>query len=290
MMNLVWLNTYCELVKQRHFTKTAEALHMTQSGVSQHIKKLEGTLNNELLIREGKSFTLTEAGKQLFEEATELLDRFDNLQQKVSHDPADEGVIRMMSPGSVGTYLYPRLLEQQKRFPKLLVDCRFAPNDDVEQALVDDRIDIGLVTSPPESESISSSSIAEEELLLVTPSRLKVPSWDNLQRLGFINHPDGEHHARQLLAANFPEFEHPEGLSQSGFINQISLILEPVSMGMGFTVLPQHAVKAFNRQNLINSYPLDNPVSETLYLCQRRGRVLPQRIINIISFIKEQLR
>jgi DNA-binding transcriptional LysR family regulator len=56
MINHIWLKTFCTLVDVSHFTKTAEKLFMTQSGVSQHIKKLEKQLDSQLLIREGKTF------------------------------------------------------------------------------------------------------------------------------------------------------------------------------------------------------------------------------------------
>ena len=53
MINLSWLKTFCTLADAEHFTKTAELLFMTQSGVSQHIKKLEQQLDTPLLIRDG---------------------------------------------------------------------------------------------------------------------------------------------------------------------------------------------------------------------------------------------
>lgn len=62
MINQVWLKTFCTLVEVGHFTKTAEKLFMTQSGVSQHIKKLELQLDVALLNRDGKSFILTDSG------------------------------------------------------------------------------------------------------------------------------------------------------------------------------------------------------------------------------------
>jgi DNA-binding transcriptional LysR family regulator len=54
MINPVWLRSFCTLVEVGHFTRTAENLYMTQSGVSQHIHKLEAYLGQPLLIREGK--------------------------------------------------------------------------------------------------------------------------------------------------------------------------------------------------------------------------------------------
>lgn len=292
-MNLVWLKTFCELVKHKHFTRTAEFLHMTQSGVSQHIKKLEASIGCPLLLREGKGFILTEAGSRLFAEATDLLERFENLQQKIQYDPQDEGLVRMMSPGSIGSYLYPKLLERQVSYPKLVFDYRFAPNATIEQAVTEDRIDIGLVTQAPIQQDITSLAISHEPLLLVTPVQAgetsESISWDELLQLGFINHPDGGYHAQMLLSENFVEFEHVESLPQSGFINQINLILEPVSKGLGFTILPQHAVQAYAKQDLITIQPLSQPVSETLYLCHRKGKELPNRVSKTIDVISEYL-
>ena len=73
MMNITWLRTFCALVEIGHFTRTAEHLHMTQSGVSQHIHKLEAQLELALLIRQGKQFSLTDAGQRLYTEAQDIL-------------------------------------------------------------------------------------------------------------------------------------------------------------------------------------------------------------------------
>ncbi len=70
MINSSWLKTFCTLVQVGHFTHTAEKLYMTQSGVSQHIKKLEQYLKVELLVRSGKTFTVTEAGKKTLRKRT----------------------------------------------------------------------------------------------------------------------------------------------------------------------------------------------------------------------------
>jgi len=100
-----------------------------------------------------------------------------------------------MSPGSVGLKLYPHLLELQRQYPGLVIDYRFAPNTDIERAISDDRIDIGFMTSASTLEIVSCRPIAKESLLLVTPADVVEPSWEALSKLGFIDHPDGAHHA-----------------------------------------------------------------------------------------------
>ncbi|MGY0623020.1 MAG: LysR family transcriptional regulator, partial [Paraglaciecola chathamensis] len=94
MINPIWLKTFCTLVDLGHFTKTADVLFMTQSGVSQQIKKLEEQLATPLLIREGKSFTLTDAGMRLHTDGIKLLQCAELLEQNVKQDEPFVGPVR----------------------------------------------------------------------------------------------------------------------------------------------------------------------------------------------------
>jgi DNA-binding transcriptional LysR family regulator len=283
MINPVLLRSFCTLAEVGHFTRTAEHLCMTQSGVSQHVRKLEEQLGRPLLVRQGKRFTLTDAGQRLYQEAQGIIQSLSNLEQMVGKDPAYEGVVRVMSPGSVGLKLYPHLLKLQQQHPKLVIDYQFAPNFDVEESITENNVDLGFMTSPSTLDEVSFKPVAEEELLLVTPKGLSEPSWEQLLQLGFIDHPDGAHHASLLLGSNYEEFQHSSLFEKKGFSNQINLILEPVSMGLGFTVLPAYAVQAFQKPQLIKIHRLSNPVSETLYLGISHSKPIPSRVNTVIA-------
>lgn len=289
MINPVWLRSFCTLVEVGHFTRTAEILNMTQSGVSQHIRKLEEYLGQPLLIRQGKKFTLTSTGDSLYREGQQLMLSLVDLEKRVSLDPAYEGIVKVASPGSVGLKLYPHLLALQKQHPKLVIDYRFAPNGDIEKMLAEHKVDIGLMTCLSTMAEISLKPIAEEILLLVTPSDVLTPDWDQLMALGFIDHPDGAYHAGQLLSANFPEFRNSNQFKRSGFSNQLNLILESVSMGLGFTVLPGHAVGAFEKRDTVKAHPLTNQVSETLYVGTHMNKFTPKRVRTVIAEAEQQL-
>lgn len=283
MINTVWLRSFCTLVEVGHFTRTAERLHMTQSGVSQHVRKLEEQLGMDLLVRQGKQFSLTDAGQRLYTQARSILLALANLEQQIGDDPAFEGLVRVMSPGSVGLKLYPRLLALQQQHPKLVIDYRFAPNADIEQAIVGYEIDVGFMARVSVFEEVSCQPIAKEALLLVTPAAVTEPSWAAITALGFIDHPDGAHHAGMLLGANYPEFQNSSLFEKKGFSNQIDLILEPVSMGLGFTVLPANAIESFNKPELLKIHHLSHPVEETLYLALRRENPLHNRMNTVIT-------
>jgi LysR family transcriptional regulator, transcriptional activator of the cysJI operon len=289
MINPIWLRSFCTLVEVGHFTRTAERLHMTQSGVSQHVHKLEDQLGQPLLARQGKQFTLTDAGERLYRGARDILQSLTDLEQQVAADPAYEGVVRVMSPGSLGLKLYPQLLALQRQYPALVTEYRFAPNGDVEKAVARQDADIGFMTRRSSLEEVCCEAVAEEALVLVTPATVADPGWTQLLQLGFIGHPDGDHHAGLLLSANYPEFQHSSQFVKTGFSNQINLILEPVSMGLGFTVLPSHAVESFKKPQSVRTFRLSYPVSETLYLCTRRNKVLPNRVKTVIAEAKRCL-
>lgn len=283
MINPVWLRTFCTLVEVGHFTRTAERLNMTQSGVSQHVRKLEDQLDLPLLARHGKQFTLTVTGERLYQQGRDVINALTELEHSARRDPAYEGVVRIMSPGSVGLKLYPQLLELQVQHPRLVIDYRFAPNDQVEQAIIAYEADIGFMTRPSSLTDIGCQPIATEALLLVTPASVPVPDWEALMQLGFIGHPDGEHHAGLLLSANYPAFQHIRQFEKAGFSNQINLIMEPVSRGLGFTVLPAHAVQSFQQPERVCIHRLAVPVDETLYLSYRSNGSFPARVNTVVD-------
>ena len=290
MINPVWLRSFCTLVEVGHFTLTAEHLHMTQSGVSQHVRKLEEQLGEPLLIRQGKKFNLTRTGECLYQEGQKLILSLLDLEKRIALDPSHEGTVKVASPGSVGLKLYPHLLELQRHYPALIVEYRFAPNSEIERLIAEHKVDIGLMTRLSTQPEVTLKPIAEEELLLITPSGVLKPNWDQLMKLGFIDHPDGDYHASQLFSVNFPEFQHCNQFKKSGFSNQINLILEPVSIGLGFTVLPSHAVSAFQKPKKIKVHSLKNKATETLYIGTHAHKFTANRVKTILFEIQKYLK
>ncbi|REG81293.1 LysR family transcriptional regulator [Marinomonas pollencensis] len=287
MINPVWLRTFCTLVDIGHFTRTAEKLNMTQSGVSQQVRKLEEHFDVPLLVRDGKQFSLTDIGERLYDEAQKIVLSLSDLDSKICDNVEVEGRVRIMSPGSIGLKLYPQLLTLQQSFSGLAMDYRFAPNADVERALAERKIDLGIMSRRSMLKEVECQLLSSEALLLVTPASCPAPSWHHLVQLGFIDHPDGAHYASSLLSQNYPEFQNIDMLDIKGFSNQIHLILKPVSLGLGFTVLPTHAVNAFADQELICKNALDSPVKESLYLSLNHTRYLRRRTQTVIDEVKK---
>ncbi len=81
------LRTFMAVVDCGGFTRAGERLHMTQSSVSNQIKRLEEYLGSRLLERDGKGATLTESGRSFQAYARRLVSLNDEaLTHIVSHE------------------------------------------------------------------------------------------------------------------------------------------------------------------------------------------------------------
>src|SRR6202521_2819568 len=104
----------------RSFSKTAELLHLTQPGVSMHIKELETNAGLPLFERIGKKLFITEAGQELLTRAREILRAL-----KDAEDALDglKGLRRgriNLAVVSTAKYFVPQLLARFGRdFPEL---------------------------------------------------------------------------------------------------------------------------------------------------------------------------
>lgn len=278
MINPSWLRTFATLVEQGHFTKTAEILAMTQPGVSQHIKKLEEYYSTALIHRHGKQFEVTPAGEQVYRFAQEWIQNEQDLKEQLKRDDPYSGTCSMASPGALGLRLYPQLLSLQKQHPDLRILYEIAPNHRIESELLNGHLDFGLMTRQPTSSTLIAKPVSQERLCLIAPKAFHSSRYEDLQELGLISHPDAAHHTGLLFQANFPDqFLGVSDFPVKSYINQINLILEPVAAGLGFTVLPASALKAFHNREAIHTIDLPFPVYETVYQVYKRHRTLPAR-------------
>jgi len=72
-INLNQLRIFSAVYRSRSMTVAAKTLHLTQSGVSQHIKSLEGAIGVRLFDRIHQKLVPTSAGTSLFKDASERL-------------------------------------------------------------------------------------------------------------------------------------------------------------------------------------------------------------------------
>ncbi|WP_226568711.1 LysR family transcriptional regulator [Mangrovibacter yixingensis] len=285
MVNPQWLRSFAALAKEGNFTRAADSLLLTQSAVSQHVKHLE-TEYGQLIIRHPRHVELTPAGEVLLRFYDEVCGAEKRLNSSLAARNDDQGEISVISPGSIGLSLYPLLLNLQQQCPALTVRYRFAPDKEVVDAVLNNHFELGIVPLKPDNPSLNNEFFANEHLELIVPAGVSVQTWQSLENLGFINHPDGVVMATRLLSRWFPGNPGVINLPEKGFINQIGLILEPVARGLGFTVLPRFARMAFARQEAIQALELGPEVVNPLWLIYRAEWPLSRRALKALSVLR----
>ena len=288
MINPQWLRSFVVLAERGSFTRTADQLGLTQAAVSQHIRHLEAQLG-PLLIRRPRRVELTPAGQALLGYCDDMEQAEKRLNLRLSGADDRQGEISLITPGSIGLSLYPLLLDLQASHPGLSVRHRFAPDEDVLEAVRNNHFELGLVTLKPDDPSLVACHFADEPLDLVVPATATVSHWDDLGSLGFIDHPDGHAMASRLLSRVFPGNRGIRSIPCKGFVNQVGLILEPVARGLGFTVIPRYAREAYFHQKAIRVVALEPRVVDSLWLIYRAEWALSARARFVATQLKNQL-
>lgn len=294
MLNPHWLRTFKTLVDTGHFTLAAKKLFMTQPGVSQHVKKLEAACGHRLVIRDNKRFALTEQGQLVYQFAKDSEASETRLLEQLNIDNPYTGVCKLACSGALALRLYPQLLEIQQRYPTLGIALEVAPNERILEGIEAGDLDYGLVTVKPDKNLFDYEKTGDDELCLILPNGVDCssPVFHTLQALGLINHPDALHYLSlyfsrcgmtELTAAN------PREIPLRGYINQLVQILLPVSQGLGFTVLPRHAVEHYPHQHALKIMKPSRQVKEPVFGVRARHRQLPDRYQLIIATIKTHL-
>jgi DNA-binding transcriptional LysR family regulator len=122
------------------FHRAAAALHVTQSAVSQHLRKIEGVVGGPVVERSGRGVVFTELGQRVLRHARTILAAHDNAlddlgatDQRVLVVGATEHGADVMLPGLTGA-LRERLPDWRVRFR---LDRNVSLADAIERGLVD---------------------------------------------------------------------------------------------------------------------------------------------------------
>lgn len=174
-MNLRDLKYFVALADTLHFSKAAKLCFVSQPSLSIQIKKLEMTLGVELLERTSRSVLLTDIGKIIAEQAREILDRADAIQElaKQAQDPFS-GELNLGVIPTLTSYLLPHLLPELAKtesFPKLSIYLAEQQTAELIFNLKQGKLDAALISLPLLNEDFTVQPLFEEELVLAVSEK-----------------------------------------------------------------------------------------------------------------------
>lgn len=164
------LKVFITAARTLSFTRTAEQLCISQPAVSKHVGELESRYRVQLFNRRGSRLELTDAGRTLLDAAERILDDYRRMEYEVSLCTRQtEGELRLGASTTVAQYLLPPILARfTARFPGIRISMLSGNSDQIEHALEEHAIDLGIVESMSRRQGLHYTLFAHDELVLIT--------------------------------------------------------------------------------------------------------------------------
>jgi DNA-binding transcriptional LysR family regulator len=256
-MNISHLKIFMAVVEKGSFSLAALELGLSQSAVSRAIASLEEELGVSLLARGRFGAYATDFGDRVTVYFQQILQAEADIEAEANREKGlYGGRVRIASFRSVATHVLPPLIAQfSQRFPNVEVSLVEADPNAVEQALRENRVDIGLMPLPRTSDDFETWEIMRDEfVVLLPPSAQPAPNpltWKDLSRSAFILYNYAE-----CTTAVRQHWQHwQQSLKVAYEIKEDSTIVSMVSQGLGAAVLPKLAALPIPEGIQVRSLP-----------------------------------
>ncbi len=164
---------FLAVAKAGSFRAAAEAMHLSQPALSQHVAELERGLGTRLFDRLGRKVALTEAGRVLEDHALRLFATLASAQEAVVDlSGLKRGSLVIGASTTPGIYVLPGIVAVfQKRYPGVALNLRIGNSALIEERVRGNELDLGVVGGHPlrlGEECVAAGIL--DELVLIVPS------------------------------------------------------------------------------------------------------------------------
>src|SRR5271165_5845040 len=175
MINLDQLRIFQAVAQSRSFTRAAGLVHLTQPGISKHIKQMEQYFGVPLFDRTGKKVTLTAPGEILFAATQEIMAVIDAAERSIDDlKGLRGGKLRLGASFPVGVYILPAVLATfRKRNPAVDVTLDISLSETIETSILANELDLGLVSHQPRDSKLFAKAFMTDELVVILPHNHK---------------------------------------------------------------------------------------------------------------------
>jgi LysR family transcriptional regulator for bpeEF and oprC len=286
-MNFNLLKTFIKVAEFESFTKAAHQLKQPKSRVSRSIGRLEEDLKVQLIKRSTRSISLTEAGKDLYQETQGLIHQLEQKVESMSNSSGEvSGVLSISAPIDFGENIMPNLLcEFTKLYPKVKFKILLS---DAYVDLTANDIDLALRVGRLKDSSLKQKKITETQLILVASKEyinLKgMPkSWEDFSDHNLLSFYNENH--QDPLGDMYQMY----GITPEMRVNSFPMLKKLVLESKGIAVLPSTLCKnEINKGRLLRVLPNWATQKSPLQVVFSSSKNLPPKTRAFIDFLTEK--
>lgn len=267
------------------FSKAAETLNYTQSGISQMMAALEEELEVQLFARASRGVTLTDSGSRLLPYIREMANQKLRLRQAAFHiNHSIEGKIQIGSFSSVTTLFMPELIRYfHANYPNVEIEIRDGNYDEIREWIIHGQVDCGFLSGIV-ADDLAFYPLWEDALCAVLPqdhplTRREFVTLQELFRYPLVIETPGCDNDIQHL---IQDCDIKPNIVYS--FRDDPIIMSFVRSGLGVTISQELVLRAFARPGVV-SRPLKPAGHRTIGLAFSRapGSIVGQMLLEYLQ-------
>ena len=284
-MNILKYMAFIKTVEYGSFTKAAEILSYSQSGISRMIHDLEKEWKLTLLERNRTGVKLTSDGSKLFPYAKRLCDEYQKLQMQVDDlQGVQSGIIRIGTFSSVATHWLPNIIKAfQKDYPGIEYELLLGDYTEIEGWISEGRVDCGVLRLPTEPD-FETIYLERDKLLAILPQNHPLAGLDKVPIAALCEEPF-------MLLEKGAKAEVSEVFERNHLTPKVRFttwddyaVMSMVESGLGISILPQLILKRIP-YNIVTK-ELDVPAYRDIVLAIRDEKAVSLAVKRFIGYLK----
>jgi DNA-binding transcriptional LysR family regulator len=295
-INLNQLRVFESVYRSKSMTHAARELHLTQSGVSQHIKALEDVLELKLFDRIKQKLVPTPAAKELYLHTAKSFEDIETILNRLKKtDKELTGLISIGLPIEFGNNIVlPLLTEFQKNNPKVRFKIRQGFPFEMNHLLLSGELDFAFVDSFAMDKGIKTEPVYDEVLELCASKKLNVPNkpssdFSFYESLPYVDYQEDQsvlslwmkHHTKTKSG----------DLDVKVFLMDAYAISKLIRRGVGLGVLPGHLVEKLIKSgdDLQVMKGSGIPLHNTISIAYLEEKTLSASTLAVLKYMKSNL-
>lgn len=276
-------------------TAAAELLYVSQPALSQRLTRLEGRLGTQLFDRQGRRLVPNAAGNRMLLAARQILAELGSATRDLQEmrDGRARRVRLAVQCSTTFQWLPPVIQGFRTHCPGAEVRIESLPGDALITALLEDRLDVALITKPdPQMDRIQLTELFDDEMVAVVPT---AHPWARLPHLTARDFDDSQlvlydlYDQSRVPSTPLPL---PHGARPARIITMpviTDLVIEMVAGGQGATVLPRWVAAPYVGSHGLALIRIGTQPTIRTWYCATRPGPRPDLVNALVSELSRQL-
>jgi DNA-binding transcriptional LysR family regulator len=292
------MQAFLAIARLTSFTRAAERLHITQSGLSAMMRDLEEQLKCRLFDRTTRSVSLTTEGLQLVPVASRIVAELESISDLINQiaSRAQRTLTVGVTPIIAACVMPAAITAFNREHPQINVHVRDINRQAIQDGVANGELDAGFGAFFKAQSGIERTPLAAFGLAYVSALKKKskanrpvtafeMTRWSALHDKPLIGLPP-DNPVQELIEEQLRTIG--RGDEDRPVYENFQTLLAMVEAGFGVTVLPSFIAPACQRYQVQISLLIEPSVSLSFYEITKKGRLRPEALSALAATVRAE--